>query len=79
MENNFFDFAKTKEALSQLSADLSGLTAAIAQKGVEIENNRNAKSTEIEEYKNKLASTQSKVKKACDTIDSINKYIDGVL
>lgn len=79
MENNFFDFTKTKEALSQLSADLSGLNAAIAQKSVEIENDRNAKSVEIEEYKNKLTSMQAKAKKACDTIDSINKYIDGVL
>ncbi len=79
MEDNFFDFAKTKEALSQLSADLAALNTTVVQMGDKIADERNQTKVQIKDYEDKIASMKDKTLKACDTIDAISKYIDGVL
>ena len=79
MEEKNFDFAQTKEALSQLSADLAVLdselqsrSAAIAKEREDTRQSLSAKDAQIEFLRNDIL-------KATQRIDSITAYIDGVL
>lgn len=79
MEEKFFDFAKTKEALSQMSADLALLNAALAakQEALTLER-KNARELHLSDTK-QITALKENAASAVSLIDSINAYINGVL
>ena len=79
MENNFFDFVKTKDALSQLSADIVELENNLVCKKDEFEKNNNANKALIEEKESIIANLRVVTQKALNEVESINKYISEVL
>jgi len=79
MEENFFDFAQTKEALSQLSADLVMLGSEIKSKAAAIERERQDYQTSLSDNAAKISALQNTIRDTIAKIDSVNDYIDGVL
>jgi len=79
MEENFFDFTKTKEALSQLSADLAVLDSEIQSKVTAFAEERKQNSQALIEKDSQLEILRGNIAKATRSIDSITAYIDGVL
>ncbi len=79
MEENFFDFAQTKEALSQLSADLAVLDSELQSRSASIIKEREAVRRTLSEKDTQIETLRSDILKATQSIDSITAYIDGVL
>lgn len=79
MEENFFDFAQTKEALSQLSADLAVLDSELQNRAASIIKEREAVRRTLSEKDTQIETLRSDILKATQSIDSITAYIDGVL
>lgn len=79
MEENFFDFAQTKEALSQLSADLAVLDSELQSRSASITKEREAVRRTLSEKDTQIETLRSDILKATQSIDSITAYIDGVL
>ena len=79
MEEKFFDFAQTKEALSQLSADLAVLDSQAQSKIASIAIERDNYNKSITERDAKIEDMGKSVRDAVAKIDSITGYIDGVL
>ena len=79
MEDNFFDFSQTKEALSQLSADLTILESEAKAKSSAIIAERQDHDKILAQKDDKIAAMSESIKNATAKIDTITKYIDGVL
>lgn len=79
MEDKFFDFAQTKEALSQLSADLAVLDSQAQSKLTSLANERDNYNKNMAEKDAKIEDMGKSVREAIAKIDSITGYIDGVL
>lgn len=79
MEENFFDFAQTKEALSQLSADLAVLDSELQSRSASISKERETARRALNEKDTQIEALRSDILKATQNIDSITAYIDGVL
>lgn len=79
MEENFFDFAQTKEALSQLSADLAVLDSEIKSKLTELDVERKNHHKAMSEKDAKLEKMSKTIQDTVAKIDSITGYINGVL
>ena len=79
MENHFFEFAKTKDALGQLSADIIELENILVCKKNEIEKNNESTQNTIDDQAKIIASLRNTTQKALDEVENINNYISGVL
>ena len=79
MENNFFDFAKTKDALSQLSADIVELENTLSHKKDELEKNNDKNKALIAEKEKINSDLRNVSQNALKEIEEINKYISEVL
>ena len=79
MEEKIFDFDKTKDALSELSATLVKIETAIKTKADYVAKERNDANILLNEKEKKIASLSMVTKEAMDKIDNINKYIAEVL
>lgn len=79
MENHFFDFAKTRDALGQLSADIIELENILVYKKDEIEKNNEANKKNMASQEKIIATLRNTTQKALDEVESINNYISGVL
>lgn len=79
MEDIFFDFAKTKDALGQLSTDLIELEGVITNKQRELEKIDIDNKKVIAEKEKIIADLRVTTQKTLDEVESINKYIAGVL
>ncbi len=79
MEENFFDFAQTKEALSQLSADLAVLDSELQSRAASIAEEHKTTRQILSEKDTQIETLRSDILKATQSIDSITAYIDGVL
>ena len=79
MEDKIFDFIETRDALSQLSADLIEFEALIKikQTNTNIEKQKNKDELRLKEEK--IVKLSSTVENALKKIENINQYIDGVL
>ncbi len=79
MEDKIFDFIETRDALSQLSADLIEFEAMIKikQTNTNIEKQKNKDELRLKEEK--IVKLSSTVENALKKIENINQYIDGVL
>lgn len=79
MPNKNFDFNKTRDALSQLSADLIELETAIKIKNNQIKEHNTKNLNELAE-KNKIIAELTKASEdALTKIENITDFIDGVL
>lgn len=79
MEDKFFDFAQTKEALSQLSADLAVLDSQAQSKFATLETERQSNAKKVAEKDAKIEEMSKTMRNTIAKIDSITGYIDGVL
>lgn len=79
MEEKFFDFAHTKEALSQLSADMAVLSSEAQNKLTAMESERKNNKKILVEKDAKIAEMSQTIRNTIAKIDSITGYIDGVL
>lgn len=79
MEDKIFDFAKTRDALSELSADLIELEAALKIKHNSLAADKQKSASELQEKTQKLAVLTKTAEEALTKIDAINQYIDEVL
>ena len=79
MEDIFFDFGKTKDALSELSTELVEIEALIKNKSIALAKERNDTRLSLSEKEEKIASLSKVTQEAMDKIDNINKYIAEVL
>lgn len=79
MDDKIFDFAKTKDALSQLSADLIELDTAIKTKQTLLEKQKKDALQQISDKEIKIADLGESLQRALDKIDQINRYIEEAL
>ena len=79
MEDHFFEFAATKDALGQLSADFIALESCIEIKQKTLQEQQQQMSKAIQEKEQKIESLIDTTKQAIDDIDALNRSIEGVL
>lgn len=79
MSNDFFDFAQTKDALSQLSADLIGLESLVKIKKEELDSARQEVVDFTSAKEQQISSLCIAVDNALNKIENIENYINGVL
>lgn len=79
MEENFFDFVQTKEALSQLSTDLAVLDSEIKSKFAELDSERKKHHKAMSEKDAEMEKMSKTIQDSIAKIDSITGYINGVL
>lgn len=79
MGENFFDFAKTRDALSQMTTDLAVLESVLKEKAKNDESVRKDMENDLAEKEKQIEEMKKSIQKAADKIDNITKYIDGVL
>lgn len=79
MEDKIFDFAKTKDALSELSTTLIELEEQLKIKQNEIVKNKKEVCSLIEDKEQKLQNMANVAKDALKKIDDINQYIAEIL
>ena len=79
MEEIFFDFSKTKDAVSELSTCLVEIEASIKNKSSAIAKERDDTRVALQEKEEKIALLSKVTQEAMDKIDNINKYIAEVL
>lgn len=79
MEDKIFDFAKTRDALDQLSADLAGLEAAIKIKQSSISSEKQNLANQLQNKEQKIANLSKAAEDALTKLENINQYIGKVL
>ncbi len=79
MDDKIFDFAKTKDALSQLSADLIELSSAVKIKQTKLTANQQQAEKTIQNLELKIAELDKSLQSAIAEIDLINNYIEEAL
>lgn len=79
MEDKIFDFAKTRDALGQLSADLIDLEATIKIKRTTLEAEKQNFSNQLQDKEQKIAKLGQAAQEALTKIENINHYIAEVL
>lgn len=79
MEDKIFDFAKTRDALGQLSADLAGLEAAIKIKQSALSSEKQNLANQLQDKEQKIASLNKAAEDALVKLENINQYIGKVL
>ncbi len=79
MEDNFFDFAATREALSQLSSDVVEFENALKLKQQKFESEKLGFINDLKDKEAQIGKLNLAVSDAVAKIDDISKYIEGVL
>lgn len=79
MEDKNFNFAKTRDALSQLSADVIELNACIKKKQAEINDYKQNLEATVKNKNDKLAALDQTLQNALVKIEQINRYIEETL
>lgn len=79
MGENFFDFAKTRDALSQMTVDLAVLESALKQKAESDNVAHKGMEKDLAQKEERINEMKKSIQNAADKIDAITKYIDGVL
>ncbi len=79
MEDKNFDFAATKDALGQLSADLIEIESALKIKQTALNKEKLALKNELELKEHKIAELTSAAQNALNKIETIGKYIEEAL
>lgn len=79
MENKIFDFANTRDALSQLSANLIELSSALKAKQAQLDADK-TKSEQLKQAQElKIADLTNSLQGAISKIEQINQYIEEAL
>jgi predicted nucleic acid-binding Zn-ribbon protein len=79
MEDNFFDFAQTKEALSALSTELVELETSISAKESKIKTQTQEFQNCIQNQNEKIALLRQTAQDALTKVEALSKYVEGVL
>lgn len=79
MEDKIFDFAKTRDALGELSADLIEMESALKVKQNRLIADKQKKLDEINEKNQKIAELTKACEEALMQIENINNCIEEVL
>lgn len=79
MGEDFFNFAKTRDALSQMTTDLAVLESALKEQARNNEETCNNMQNDLSAKEEQLKEMKTAIQKAVNKIDTVTKYIDGVL
>jgi hypothetical protein len=79
MEDNFFDFAQTKEALSALSTELIEMETAISAKKNQVKVQTQEFQNNIQNQNEKIALLRQTAQDALTKVEALGKYVEGVL
>ena len=79
MDSKNFSFAETKDALSQLSADLVELESLVKAKQNTLKNERQNWQQELQLKEQKIAGLKTATEEALAKIENINHYIEEAL
>ena len=79
MEDKNFDFAATKDALSQLSTDLIEMEAALQMKQASLNKDKENSLTLLNEKDQKISILTSAIQSSLADIEKVNSYIEGAL
>lgn len=79
MKDNFFQFNKTKDTLSQIAADIAILSSVVTKKADSLKQERQNNQQAAAEADKKMSALKNDTQEAINKIDSIIDYINGVL
>ena len=79
MEDKIFDFAKTCDALGQLSTSLIELESSIKVRNSQLVAEKEKNKTVLAEKELKITELKNSTQIALNKIENINNYIDEVL
>jgi hypothetical protein len=79
MKDNFFQFNKTKDTLSQIAADMAILSSVVTKKADSLKQERQNNQQAAAEADKKMSALKNDTQEAINKIDSIIDYINGVL
>ena len=79
MGEDFFNFAKTRDALSQMTTDLAVLESALKEQARNNEETCNNMQNDLSAKEEQLKEMKTAIQKAVSKIDTVTQYIDGVL
>ena len=79
MEDKNFNFAQTRDALSQLSADILELSSCVKKKQAQIYDDKQAFEKNIQTKDYQLACMDDALQNALSKIEQINQYIEESL
>ena len=79
MEDKIFDFAKTRDALGQLSTSLIELESSIKIRNSQLVAEKEKNKTVLAEKEQKITELKNITQIALNKIENINNYIDEVL
>lgn len=79
MGEDFFNFAKTRDALSQMTTDLAVLESALKEQARNNEETCNNMQNDLSAKEEQLKEMKTAIQKAVNKIDTVTQYIDGVL
>lgn len=79
MKDNFFQFNKTKDTLSQIAADMAILSSVVTKKADSLKQERQNNQQAAAEADKKMSTIKNDTQEAINKIDSIIDYINGVL
>ncbi|MCQ2741444.1 MAG: hypothetical protein MJ210_04955 [Alphaproteobacteria bacterium] len=79
MEDKIFDFVTTKDALSQLSADLIELETSLQTKQSSLAKDKEKSAALLAEKEQKISSLTLTIQNTLTNIEQMNHYIEEVL
>ena len=79
MEDIFFDFSATKDALGQLSTDLIALESSVEIRQKALQERQQQMVVALQEKEQKIESLIKTTKETIDDINALNQSIEGVL
>ncbi len=79
MEDKIFEFAATKDALGQLSADLIEIESALKVKKTTLSKEKESMRDDLLLKEQKIAELTAAAQGALDKIETIGKYIEEAL
>lgn len=79
MEDKIFDFAKTKDALGELSADLLAFESALKAKQNLLDADKKQNAALLQQKEQKIATLAKTVEETLVKIENINKCIEEAL
>lgn len=79
MESKNFNFSKTRDALSQLSADIIELESLVAAKKSSLKSEKQNLLNELAAKEQKIAGLRTAAEDALTKIENINHYIEEAL
>ena len=79
MGEDFFNFAKTRDALSQMTTDLAVLESALKEQARNNEETCNNMQNDLSAKEEQLKEMKTAIQKAVNKIDTVTQYIDGVM